>query len=193
MNASKPIIVYDKNNYIKTNNNSYISYQFTSIKYYFNSILNKKSSNYNLFKYFINQAIKDVNVITSLIYDYIKLKLINDFNNDNFNSFNFKKTIDIHHLLCNLLNCANKDTRDINIINFLNENNFYNNIPKRNRTTQILKEIEQRILINIKVIVQEQFINHLLKFIKIFINDYDNNQDNKNKFYSFILNMDKSN
>jgi len=102
MNVIKPIIVFDKNNPNnpnKINNNSEVSYQFISIKCYFSSILNKKSYNYNLYKSSINQAIKDVNVITSLIYDYIKLKLIHDFNNDNFNSFNFKKRLDINHLL----------------------------------------------------------------------------------------------
>ena len=192
MNVKKPILVFDKNNPDKTNNNSDDSYQFISIKCYFNSILNKKSPNYQLYKSTINNAIKDVNVITSLLYDYIKLKLIQDFNNGNFNSFNFKKRLDINHLLCNLLNCADKDTRDTNIINFLNENKFYNNIPKRNRTTEILKEVIEKILTNIKVNIQEHFINHLLKFIKIFINEYDNNQDNKNDFYTFILNMDKS-
>ena len=187
MNVKKPILVFDKNN----PDDSDDSYQFISIKCYFNSILKKKSPNYQLYKSTINNAIKDVNVITSLIYDYIKLKLIYDFNNNNFNSFNFKKRLDVNHLLCNLLNCADKDTRDTNIINFLNENKLYNNIPKRNRTTQILKEIIEKILTNIKVNVQEHCINHLLKFIKIFINEYDNNQDNKNDFYTFILNMDK--
>jgi len=185
MNVKKPILVFDKNNPDD-------SYQFISIKCYFNSILNKKSPNYQLYKSTINNAIKDVNIITSLIYDYIKLKLIYDFNNDNFNSFNFKKRLDVNHLLCNLLNCADEKTKDNNIIKFLNKNQFYNNIPKRNKTTEILKEVINKILIDIKVNIQEHFIDHLKRFIKIFIDNYDNNQDNKNDFYTFILNMDKS-
>jgi len=184
----KPILVFDKNNPDESDD----SYQFISIKCYFNSILNKKSSIYQLYKSTINNTIKDVNIITSLLYDYIKLKLIHDFNNNNFNSFNFKKRLDINHLLCNLLNCADKNTKDDTIIKFLNENQFYDNIPKRNRTTQILKEVIDKILVNIQINIQEHFIDHLKRFIKIFIDNYDNNQDNKNDFYTFILNMDKS-
>ena len=44
-----------------------------------------------------------------------------------------------------------------------------------------------------KVNIQEHYIQHLLKFIKLTINNYDKNKNNQSKFYSFILNDEYNN
>lgn len=59
---------------IESSNES--NYELFTVKWYFNSILNKSNSNINNYKHLILSSIKDINIITSLLYDYIKLKLI---------------------------------------------------------------------------------------------------------------------
>jgi len=166
------------------------NYKIITIKCYLSSILNKKSKNYNKYKKLILNSIKDINIITSLLYDYIKLRCLYNFENYNEQEINFYNRKYINRLNCHLLNTTNKNTFNININDFINNNKFYNNIPNRNRTTEILKEVLDNIITHIKVNIQEHYINHLLKFIKLFINNYDNNKNNKLKFYSFILNME---
>ena len=46
---------------------------------------------------------------------------------------------------------------------------------------------------HIKVNIQEHYIQHLKKFIKLTINNYDRNKENQLKFYSFILNEEYNN
>ena len=70
----------------------------------------------------------------------------------------------------------------------LNNNKFYSNIPDINRTTEILKEVLNNMIIHIKVNIQEHYIQYLKKVIRLSINNYDNNKGNQSKFYSFILN-----
>ena len=166
------------------------NYKIITIKCYFSSILNKKSKNYNKYKELILKSIKDINIIISLLYDYIKLRCLYNFENNNDNEINFYDRNYINKLNCHLLNTTNKKTYDKLIDEFINNNKIYNNIPKRNKTTEILKEVLNNVITHIKVNIQEHYIQHLLKFIKLFINNYDNNKDNKSKFYSYILNMD---
>ena len=59
------------------------NYKIITIKCYFSSILNKKSKNYNKHKELILNSIKNINVITSLLYDYIKLRCLYNFENHN--------------------------------------------------------------------------------------------------------------
>ena len=166
------------------------NYKIITIKCYLSSILNKKSKNYNKHKELILKSIKDINIIISLLYDYIKLRCLYNFENYNEQEINFYNRKYINRLNCHLLNTTNKKIYDKLIDDFINNNKIYINIPKRNRTTEILKEVLDNIITHIKVNIQEHYIDHLLKFIKLFINNYDNNKDNKLKFYSFILNME---
>ena len=178
----------------------YSDYKLFTIKCYFNSILNKNNPKINEYKNLILSSIKDINIIISLLYDYIKLKTIYDFNN-NINSFNLDDRDDIYRFLIGLFNfnsinniLNNGKIKDdvkqqiIGYINFINNNKLYNNIPERNRTTPILKEVVENMLKNIKVNIQEHYSQHLLKFIKLFINNYEDNKENKLKFKSFIFN-----
>lgn len=164
------------------------NYKIITIKCYLSSILNKKSKHYKNNKELIFKSIKDINIITSLLYDFIKLRFLYNIENNN-NEFDLHNRTYINKLCCHLLNITNKKTYDKLIDDFIKNNKIYNNIPKRNRTTEILKEVLNNIIIHIKVNIQEHYINHLLKFIRLFINNYDNNKDNKFKFYSYVLNI----
>ena len=179
------------------------SNKLITIKCYFNSILNKSNPKINEYKQLILSSIKDINIITSLLYDYIKLKILFDFNHNNFNSLDFYNRTDINRLLIALLKVESIDSlnknkrldqetkdRIIYFIHFINNNKLYQNIPSRNKTTAILKEVLDNMIKNIKVNIQEHYIQHLLKFIKLNINNYDNNKENKLKFYSFIFQKD---
>ena len=163
--------------------------QITTIKCYFSSILNKSNLRINEYKQLIQDSITDINIIISLLYDYIKFKILYDYNNDFLNTLNLDNRNDINTLLRNLLNIG----KDTTYKQFLDNNKFYYNIPDRNRTTEILKEVLNNIITNIKVNIQEHYIQHLLKFVKLTINNYDNNKENKLKFYSFVLNMEYNN
>lgn len=165
------------------------NFEIISIKCYFSSILNQKSNNYNNYKNLFLQSIKNINIIISLLYDYLKLRLLYNFEHNEFNKIDLSNRNYLNKFSCNLLNSTNKKTLDNDILNFINNNNFYNNIPKRNRTTEILKEVFDNMITNIKVNIQEHYIQHLNKFIKLFIDNYDTNKDNKLNFYSFIYNM----
>jgi len=159
-------------------------FQLTTIKCYFSSILNKSNPKINEYKQLIINSIKDINVLISLLYDYIKLKILYDFNNENSNTLNLDNRNDINTLLRNLLNLG----KDTTYKQFLDNNSFYSNIPDRNRTTDVLKEVLNNMITHIKVNIQEHYVQHLKKFIKLFIDNYDKNKDNLSKFYSFILN-----
>ena len=128
--------------------NDYSSkYKLTTIKCYFNSILNKSNPKINEYKKLIINSIKDINVIISLLYDYIKLKILYDYNNKNSNTLNLDNRNDINTLLRNLLNLG----KDTTYKSFLDNNKFYSNIPERNRTTEILKEVLNNMITHIKV------------------------------------------
>ena len=176
-------------------------YQFTTIKCYFSSILNKSNPKITEYKQIIQNSITDINVLISLLYDYIKLKILYDYNNDNYNSLNFDNRNDINKLLLSMLKIYTIDkinkkekmeietkNKIIDLINFINNNKLYSNIPDRNRTTEILKEVLNNMITHIKVNIQEHYIQHLKKFIRLAINNYDKNKENQSKFYSFILN-----
>jgi len=167
------------------------NYKIITIKCYLSSILNKKSKYYKNNKELIFKSIKDINIITSLLYDFIKLRFLYNIENNN-NEFDLHNRTYINKLCCHILNITNKKTYNKLIDDFIKNNQVYNNIPNRNRTTEILKEVLDNIITHIKVNIQEHYIDHLLKFIKLFINYYDNNKDNKLKFYSFILNMENN-
>ena len=81
-----------------------VSIKLTTIKCYFNSILNKSNPKINEYKKLIINSINDINVIISLLYDYIKLKILYDYNNKNSNTLNLNNRNDINTLLRNLLN-----------------------------------------------------------------------------------------
>ena len=83
-------------------------YQFTTIKCYFNSILNKYNPKITEYKQIIQNSIKDINILISLLYDYIKLKILYDFNNENSKTLNINNRNDINTLLRNLLNIGKK-------------------------------------------------------------------------------------
>ena len=55
------------------------NYKIITIKCYFSSILNKKSKYYKNNKSLILKSIKDINIIISLLYDYIKLRCLYNF------------------------------------------------------------------------------------------------------------------
>ena len=118
------------------------------------------------------------------MYDYIKLIILYEFNNEYLNTLNLDNRNDINTLLRNLLNIG----KDTTYNQFLNNNKFYSNILDRNNTTEILKEVLYNIITHIKVNIEEHYIQHLKKFIKLVIYYYDNNKENKLKFYSFIFN-----
>ena len=59
------------------------NYKIITVKCYFSSILNKKSNYYNQYKEVILKSIKDINIITSLLYDFIKLRCLYNFKNHN--------------------------------------------------------------------------------------------------------------
>ena len=161
-------------------------YQFTTIKCYFSSILNKSNPKITEYKQIIQNSITDINVLISLLYDYIKLKILYDYNNDNYNSLNFDNRNDINKLLLSMLKIYTIDkinkkekmeietkNKIIDLINFINNNKLYSNIPDRNRTTEILKEVLNNMITHIKVNIQEHYIQHLKKFIRLAINNYD--------------------
>ena len=106
-------------------------YKLTTIKCYFNIILNKSNPKINEYKQIIINSIKDINVIISLLYDYIKLKILYDYNNKNSNTLNLDNRNDINTLLRNLLNIG----KDTSYKQFLDNNKFYSNIPDINRIT----------------------------------------------------------
>ena len=181
-------------------------YQLITIKCYFSSILNKSNPNITEYKQIIQNSIKDINVLISLLYDYIKLKILYDYNNENYNSLNFDNRNDINRLLLSMLKIDTIDkinknekmdieikNKIIDLINFINNNKLYEKIPNRNRTTEILKEVLNNMITHIKVNIQEHYIQHLKKFIRLAINNYDKNKDNQSKFYSFILNEEYNN
>jgi len=58
----------------------YFDYKLFTIKCYFNSILNENNSKINIYKNLILFSIKDINIIISLLYDYIKLKMNKIYN-----------------------------------------------------------------------------------------------------------------
>ena len=154
-------------------------YQLTTIKCYFSSILNKSNPKIKEYNQIIQNSIKDINILISLLYDYIKLKILYDFNNEFIDTLNLDNRNDINTLLRNLLNIG----KDTTYNQFLNNNKFYSNIPDRNRTTEILKEVLNNMITHIKVNIQEHYIQHLQKFIRLSINNYDKKKINQN----FIL------
>ena len=111
------------------------------------------------YKQIIQNSIKDINVLISLLYDYIKLKILYDFNNEFSDTLNLNNRNDINTLLRNLLNIG----KDTTYNQFLNNNKFYYNIPDRIKTTEILKKVLNNIITYIKINIQEHYISTFKK------------------------------
>lgn len=158
-----------------------------TIKCSLNSILNKKSNKYSKNKNAILDAINKVNKISCVLYDYLRIKILDDFENN-------RETIDLHNrtylnrLCCHMLNVENSKTFSNETRNFVDTYKLCK-LPSRDRTTEILKEVMETMITNIAVNIQERYINHLKKFIKIFMNK-ELNKDDKMKFYSYVFNIE---